>query len=240
MGEIYKATPGGLPGNDDLGATSAWYVWGALGLYPAIPAVGGFVISSPLFPAATIRLGDGRRLRIEGAGAAFSSPYVQSLTLDGRPYTRAWLPLAAIRRGTTTLSFKLADAPNTSWAAAPAAAPPSFTEGQAPALFFIRGDDSVTLPPGGDATLSLGARRLSRGPLLVRWSATTATAGLRLAPSSGALSLKDGEEPAVLLKVVAAPTLAPGSYTVNVRLEAASPGAAMAPLPEVVAEIKRR
>ena len=42
-----------------------------------------------------------------------------------------------------------------------------------------------------------------------------------------------------MFKVLAGPALAPGSYTVNVRLEAASPGAAMAPLPEVVAEIKR-
>src|SRR5205085_786291 len=113
MTEIYKPTPGGLPGNDDLGATSAWYVWGALGIYPAIPGVGGFVITSPLFPAATIRLGDGRRLRITTENATTSSVgttenataqdatahsiYVRGMKLDGATYTRAWLPLAPLR-----------------------------------------------------------------------------------------------------------------------------------------------
>jgi putative alpha-1,2-mannosidase len=29
--------PGGIPGNDDLGSMSSWYVWAAMGLYPGIP-----------------------------------------------------------------------------------------------------------------------------------------------------------------------------------------------------------
>ncbi|HEU4731237.1 MAG TPA: GH92 family glycosyl hydrolase [Kofleriaceae bacterium] len=37
MAEGFNTTAGGLPGNDDLGATSAWYVWAALGMYPATP-----------------------------------------------------------------------------------------------------------------------------------------------------------------------------------------------------------
>jgi predicted alpha-1,2-mannosidase len=241
MNEIYRPTPAGLPGNDDLGATSAWYVWGALGLYPAIPAVGGFVVSSPLFPAADIRLGDGRRLRIEGDGASAGSPYVQALTLDGKPYARAWLPLAAIKSGTTTLRFKLGDAPDTSWASAPADAPPSLDEGQAPVLFFIRGEDSLTLQPGGQATLTLEGRRLSRDALTVNWSAMTTSAGLQLARTSGTVFVNPGEDstaPEIPLKVSAAPTLAPGSYTVHIKLEAVSRGATEMMLPEVVAEIK--
>jgi predicted alpha-1,2-mannosidase len=239
MNEIYRPSPAGLPGNDDLGATSAWYVWGALGLYPAIPAVGGFVIGSPLFPAATVRLGDGRRLRIEGEGASAGSPYVQSLTLNGGHYPVAWLPLARVVRDTTTLHFKLSAAPNASWPDATTGAPPSFSEGQAPVLFFIRGEDSLTLPPGGGATLTLGARRLNAGPLVIRWSATTTSAGLQLQPSSGIFSVKDGEEPTIVLKVHAVPALAPGGHTVHFRLKAAPPGSeVLTPLPEVVAGIK--
>ena len=239
MNEIYRPTPAGLPGNDDLGATSAWYVWGALGIYPAIPAVGGFVISSPLFPAADIRLGDGRRLRIEADGASDRSPYVLSLTANGEPYNVAWLRLADLRRGTTTLRFKLSDAPNNSWPAAATGVPPSFNEGQAPVLFFIRGEDSVTLPPGGQATITLGARRVSSGTFVVKWSATTETDGLQLSPSSGTFSINDGEEPQFPFKVAAAPSLAPGSHTVHIRLAYAPPGLdVMTPLPEVVAEIK--
>ena len=37
----FRNAPGGLYGNDDLGATSAWYVWTAMGIYPVIPGVGG-------------------------------------------------------------------------------------------------------------------------------------------------------------------------------------------------------
>ncbi len=36
--ETFKAAPDGIPGNDDLGATSGVYVWNALGFYPAVPA----------------------------------------------------------------------------------------------------------------------------------------------------------------------------------------------------------
>ena len=36
---LYGDTPDGLPGNDDLGTMSAWYIWCAIGLYPQNPAV---------------------------------------------------------------------------------------------------------------------------------------------------------------------------------------------------------
>ncbi|HEY2553970.1 MAG TPA: GH92 family glycosyl hydrolase, partial [Candidatus Cybelea sp.] len=36
---LYADTPAGLPGNDDLGTMSAWYLWCAIGLYPQNPAV---------------------------------------------------------------------------------------------------------------------------------------------------------------------------------------------------------
>src|SRR5215207_2035791 len=101
LDEIFNSTPSGLPGNDDLGATSAWYVWGALGLYPAIPAVGGFVVSSPLFPAATLRLGEGRVVRLSARGEA-GGVYVRSLALDGAPQRSAWLPLPALKPDATT------------------------------------------------------------------------------------------------------------------------------------------
>ena len=37
---LYSPSPAGWPGNDDLGTLSAWYVFGALGLYPAQPGTG--------------------------------------------------------------------------------------------------------------------------------------------------------------------------------------------------------
>ncbi|HEX8774148.1 MAG TPA: GH92 family glycosyl hydrolase [Pyrinomonadaceae bacterium] len=126
--ELFTATPGGIPGNDDLGATSAWIVFAAMGLYPIIPGVGGFSINSPLFPAITVRLKDGRRLKITGEGATARAPYVQELRLNGKPYDSTWLPYEVIAKG-ATLQFKLGSTPNTRWATAPSAAPPSFNDG---------------------------------------------------------------------------------------------------------------
>ena len=61
--ELHTSKPSGEPGNDDLGATSACSMSSRRSAYyPAIPAVGGLAINSPLFPSATIHLGEpGRR-----------------------------------------------------------------------------------------------------------------------------------------------------------------------------------
>ena len=45
----FRNTPGGLYGNEDLGAASAWYVWTAMGIYPVIPGVGGVTLVAPMF-----------------------------------------------------------------------------------------------------------------------------------------------------------------------------------------------
>jgi predicted alpha-1,2-mannosidase len=126
--ELFTPEPGGIPGNDDLGATSSWIVFAAVGLYPIIPGVGGFSVNSPLFPEIDVRLKGGRLLKIRGRGASAESPYVQELRLNGRPYESTWLPYESIADG-GTLEFKLTATPNTRWASKPDAAPPSFPEG---------------------------------------------------------------------------------------------------------------
>ncbi|MFL6257748.1 MAG: GH92 family glycosyl hydrolase [Pyrinomonadaceae bacterium] len=126
--ELFTPDPGGIPGNDDLGATSSWIVFAAVGLYPIIPGVGGFSVNSPVFPEIDIRLKGGRVLSIKGRGAGAQSPYVQSLSLNGRPYERTWIPYESIARG-GTLDFTLGPEPNRRWGTAPSAAPPSFNEG---------------------------------------------------------------------------------------------------------------
>ena len=126
--ELFTPDPSGIPGNDDLGATSSWIVFAAVGLYPIIPGVGGFSINSPVFPEIDVRMKGGRVLRIRGIGASAASPYVQELRLNGRRYESTWLPYEAIARG-GMLRFTLAATPNTRWASTPDAAPPSFPEG---------------------------------------------------------------------------------------------------------------
>jgi len=55
----FDTSPRGLPGNDDSGATSAWYVLGALGLFPMAPGDGVYDLTAPLLPRAVIHLHPG-------------------------------------------------------------------------------------------------------------------------------------------------------------------------------------
>lgn len=125
---LFAAQPDGLPGNDDLGALSAWYVWNALGLYPAIPGVPGLAVGAPLFPHAAVTLPGGATLRIDAGGPP--GGFVRSLRLDGASFDASWLPLARILAG-GSLRFTLGSTAG-GWATAPASRPPSFAAVPAP------------------------------------------------------------------------------------------------------------
>ncbi|MFB9579891.1 glycoside hydrolase domain-containing protein, partial [Streptomyces yanii] len=49
---VYGTGPAGLPGNDDLGTMSAWYVFAALGIYPKAPGSADLLLGTPVFPHA--------------------------------------------------------------------------------------------------------------------------------------------------------------------------------------------
>jgi predicted alpha-1,2-mannosidase len=113
--QLFGAGPDGLPGNDDGGAMSSWYVFAAMGIYPELPGVAGFMVGSPLFPAIKIHMGNGHILQIIGNGAAETTPYIQSLSLNKQDYNRTWIPFAALMNG-STLQFTVGSSPNKSWA----------------------------------------------------------------------------------------------------------------------------
>ena len=121
--DTFKPTPDGIPGNDDLGATSGVYVWDALGLYPAVPGVGGLVLGTPMFSKATLRLGNDRTVVIARQGPGI---YVQKVTLDGEPYSSSWLPLDKLHPGTTQLKFIVDTKSNRTRGTVQEERPPSF------------------------------------------------------------------------------------------------------------------
>jgi predicted alpha-1,2-mannosidase len=121
--ETFTTKPDGLPGNDDLGATSGWYIWNALGMYPVIPGVGGLVLGTPMFPHAFIKFGNGKALEIATVGEGI---YVQSVELNGRPYNSAWVPLEKLQSRHNRLEFTLGKEANRVWASRPEDFPPSF------------------------------------------------------------------------------------------------------------------
>jgi predicted alpha-1,2-mannosidase len=122
---LYDPSPGGYPGNDDLGTMSAWYVFAALGLYPAIPGTDALMLSSPLFPRARLRLA-GRDLRIKARRASDATAYVERVSLGGRRVSRPWLRWRGLKHG-GTLDFRLSKTPHRAWGTGRFATPPSFS-----------------------------------------------------------------------------------------------------------------
>jgi len=95
----YAATPGGLPGNDDLGACSSWYVFSALGFFPVCPGRAEYELGTPLFHSAVLHLPNGQTFTIRAAGAGRLCPYIRSLAVNGRRYEGLIFPHELIARG---------------------------------------------------------------------------------------------------------------------------------------------
>jgi len=121
---IWKNAPDGIPGNDDLGEMSSWYVWAALGMYPEIPGRAELLLGSPLFPHAVVH-GSGGDVVIDAPDASSAMPYVTALRVDGKPYDRPWLSPSLVEHG-GHLQFELSATPNPQWGSAVDSAPPSF------------------------------------------------------------------------------------------------------------------
>ncbi|WP_405659120.1 GH92 family glycosyl hydrolase [Streptomyces sp. NBC_01166] len=119
---VYGTGPRGLPGNDDLGTMSAWYVFSALGLYPQTPGSATMLLGAPLFPTAVLHRPQGGDIRISAPEADATHPYIDAVKVDGRTADRSWTDARLVTRG-GTLTYRLADRPNTSWATGPAGLP---------------------------------------------------------------------------------------------------------------------
>jgi len=113
----YKDKPGGLPGNDDAGQMSAWYIFSALGFYPVTPGIPRYALGTPLFRDATIHLPGGKTFEIDVERDTAQAPYIQSATLNGKPLNRFWLTHAEIMQGGKLL-VRMSPKPNRDWPAA--------------------------------------------------------------------------------------------------------------------------
>ena len=125
--QIFRATPDGLPGNDDLGSMSAWHVFSALGFGPVIPGAPFYVVGSPQFPHAEVQgVGMKRPFVIDAPGASLLGRYVQTASLSGKPLDQSWFPHSRVKAG-RTLTLTMGPTPNKSWATSPSSRPPSFS-----------------------------------------------------------------------------------------------------------------
>ena len=81
----YNDGPIGLPGNDDSGAMSSWLAFHMMGLYPNA-GQDYYLINAPLLESSVIRLSDGNEFKISTRGFSEKNKYIQSATLNGKPY----------------------------------------------------------------------------------------------------------------------------------------------------------
>jgi len=153
MDELYTAAPDGLCGNEDAGQMSAWYVFSALGFYPVTPGSDIYAMGTPLFPEAAIHLPDGNTFTIRAPGVSAGNIYIQSVTLNGRPWTKSYLRHADLIAG-GELVFRMGPEPNRAWASEPADRPRAAIDEHRiqPVPFVVAGDRTFT----STTTVTLG------------------------------------------------------------------------------------
>lgn len=99
LDSLYQNTFDGLPGNEDCGQMSAWYVWSALGLYPVSPGGTDYAIGSPLFEQASIRPENGSKIEIRAKKPSYKAIYLKSLRRNGKPFDQNLISYSELEKG---------------------------------------------------------------------------------------------------------------------------------------------
>ncbi len=109
--EFYTDQPDGLIGNEDCGQMSAWLVMSALGFYEVCPGSGEYIIGSPLFDRAVMKLENGKEIVITCANQNEKNCYVQRLKVNGKEHPSCVLAYEELCNG-ATLEFEMGEQPN--------------------------------------------------------------------------------------------------------------------------------
>jgi predicted alpha-1,2-mannosidase len=224
---LYTNTPGGIPGNDDMGEMSAWFVMSSLGLYPTTSGGNFDVLTTPLFPAAQVQVGSygrtqGGTLRISAPGTTMANRYIAKAVVNGKPSDRAWVAQADIAHG-GSIDYSLSTAPTT-WATAAKNAPPSIdtvSSDQREVSAQLSPTQSVVEPSVHSSSsqhVALSLLATAPGKVQIRLS-VAAPHGWKVSPSSKNVTLaSDGlpKQIKVPLIVTAPANTRPGTYTISV------------------------
>ncbi|MGB6713376.1 MAG: GH92 family glycosyl hydrolase, partial [Candidatus Cybelea sp.] len=215
---LYADAPDGLPGNDDLGTMSAWYVWCAMGLYPQNPSARFLDLGAPLFGAVTLRAPGGPTLTINAPRAATQAAYVDSVRVNGRASNAAWISLPS--RGTLQLDFLLSSQPNPQWASRADAAPPSFASAAlslppASSAAFNPEVAHVSIGAGTDTSLRFRISNGGTSAAAVTWRASLPR-GLHLDVARGHVVVNGGGSETIDARISADGDLRSGYYAARV------------------------
>jgi len=122
LARVYNST--GMVGDGDEGQMGAWYVFNTAGFYPFSPIAYYYVIGSPAAGQVKFHLPHGKTFTVRSFNYGATNYYIQSATLNGRPFNQTWLSQQTILHG-GTLKFRMGPMPNKNWGSNTAASPPA-------------------------------------------------------------------------------------------------------------------
>jgi predicted alpha-1,2-mannosidase len=114
MTTLYRNEADGLSGNEDVGAMSSWYILSSMGIYQVEPAGGRFVFGSPIVNKATLKLQNGKTFTMTAKNNSAANKYVQSVTLNGKPYDKCHIDFKDMING-GELEFTMGNKPSSIW-----------------------------------------------------------------------------------------------------------------------------
>lgn len=89
----FNSTNGGLPGNDDSGAMGAFLFFSALGLFP-VAGQDVYLIVPSFFEEVSLTsplTGKTATVRNKGFDPEYKNVYIQSATVNGKPWTKSFI-----------------------------------------------------------------------------------------------------------------------------------------------------
>ncbi len=126
MTGLFDNSPQGIPGNEDCGQMSAWYIFTSLGFYPVAPGSSQYVLGRPFLDRADISLPGDQSFTVVAHDRTHQNRYVHRVTLNKKELTRSFIRHEEITAG-GILEFFMGPKPNTAWGRAAANRPYSFS-----------------------------------------------------------------------------------------------------------------
>ena len=111
VSRFYGNSPSSLCGNDDCGQMSAWYIFNCMGLYPVCPSSNIYNIGSPALPAVSVKLWNGKWLRVSTSHWSESALYVDRVFVNGQLYAKGFLTWDDVKNG-ADIHFVMSETPN--------------------------------------------------------------------------------------------------------------------------------
>lgn len=125
IGQWFRNDLMGVPGDEDGGGMSSFVVFSMMGFYPTTPGMPIYVIGSPFFEEANLKLANGKTFKMKAHNYSAKNKYIQKAVLNGEPLEKSWFTHEELNNG-GVLELFMGEVANKSWAADEKAVPPSF------------------------------------------------------------------------------------------------------------------